>query len=108
MARVIDDASYGVTLDGNDGIPQDASLSVREIPVRDPSYAGYVEESAEALGEDPGADEFKAMARVEEITSVPMPKNLRTLKERPVRHRDVIGPDDMLQYLLDKAVQEKW
>ena len=62
----------------------------------------------EALGEDPGADEFKAMARVEEITSVPMPKNLRALKERPVRHRDVIGPDDMLQYVLDKAVQEKW
>ena len=62
----------------------------------------------EALGEDPGADEFKAMARVEEITSVPMPKNLRTLKERPVRHRDVIGPEDMLQYVLDKAVQEKW
>ena len=62
----------------------------------------------EALGEDPGADEFMAMARVEEITSVPMPKNLRTLKERPVRHRDVIGPDDMLQYVLDKAVQEKW
>ena len=62
----------------------------------------------EALGEDPGADEFKAMARVEEITSVPMPKNLRTLKERPVRHRDVIGPEDMLQYVLDKAVQAKW
>ena len=62
----------------------------------------------EALGEDPGADEFKAMARVEEITSVPMPKNLRTLKERPVRHRDVIGPDDMLQYVLDKAVQKEW
>ena len=62
----------------------------------------------EALGEDPGADEFKAMARVEEITSVPMPKNLRNLKERPVRHRDVIGPEDMLQYVLDKAVQEKW
>ena len=62
----------------------------------------------EALGEDPGADEFKAMARVEQITSVPMPKNLRTLKERPVRHRDVIGPDDMLQYVLDKAVQKEW
>ena len=62
----------------------------------------------EALGGDPGADEFKAMDRVEEITSVPMPKNLRALKERPVRHRDVIGPDDMLQYVLDKAVQEKW
>ncbi len=62
----------------------------------------------EALGEDPGADEFSAMARVEEITSVPMPKNLRTLRERPVRHRDVIERSEMLPYVLDKAVQKEW
>ena len=62
----------------------------------------------EALGEAPDADEFSAMARVEEITSVPMPKNLRSLKERLVRHRDVIERSDMLQYVLDKAIQEKW
>lgn len=62
----------------------------------------------EALGEDPGADEFGAMARVEEITGVPMPKNLRSLRERPVRHRDVIDRSDMLSYVLNKAVQEKW
>ena len=54
-----------VTLDGNDGIPQNASLSVREIPVRDPSYADYVEESAEALGEDPSDFGF---ARVFDIS----------------------------------------
>ena len=62
----------------------------------------------ETLGEAPDADEFAAMARVEEITSVSMPKNLRTLKERPVRHRDVIERSEMLPYVLDKAVQEKW
>ncbi len=62
----------------------------------------------EALGEEAGEDEFGAMARVEELTGVPMPKNLRTLKERPVRHRDVIERADMLQYVLDKAVQKEW
>ena len=62
----------------------------------------------EALGEKPEADEFEAMARVEELTAVPMPKNLRTLRERSVRHRDVIERSDMLQYVLDKAIQEKW
>ena len=62
----------------------------------------------EALGEEPGTDEFGAMARVEQITAVPMPKNLKGLRDRPVRHRDVIGPDQMLPYVLNKAVQEKW
>ena len=62
----------------------------------------------EALGEDPGEDEFEAMVRVEQITSMPMPKNLRSLRERPVRHRDVIEGSDMLSYVLEKAVREKW
>lgn len=62
----------------------------------------------EALGEEPGEDEFEAMARVEELTSVPMPKNLRTLRERPVRHEDVIERSDMLDYVLNKAMQERW
>ncbi len=62
----------------------------------------------EALGEDPGEDEFKAMARLETVTNVPMPKNLRNLQERPVRHRDVIGPEEMLSYVLGKAVQREW
>ena len=62
----------------------------------------------EALGEDPGADEFGAMARVEELTAMPMPKDLRTLRERPVRHRDVIGPEGMLGYVLEKAIRKEW
>ena len=57
----------------------------------------------EALGEDPGEDEFKAMERLQDRTGVPMPKNLRNLRERPVRHRDVIEPGEMLSYVLEKA-----
>ena len=62
----------------------------------------------EALGEEAGNDEFEAMARLEVITGVPMPKNLRNVKDRPVRHRDVIGKEDMLPYVLEKAAQRRW
>ena len=57
----------------------------------------------EALGETADDDEFRAMERLEAVTGVPLPKNLRGLRDRPVRHRDVIGPEDMLTYILDKA-----
>ena len=62
----------------------------------------------EALGEEAGADEFGAMARLETLTVVPMPRNLRGLKDRPVRHRDVIDRADMLNYVLEKAAQKEW
>ncbi len=62
----------------------------------------------EALGEKAGDDEFAAMARLEAVTGVPMPKNLRGLRDRSVRHRDVIERSDMLRYVLDKAVQKRW
>ena len=61
----------------------------------------------EALGEDPGADEFAAMERLQDRTGVPMPKNLRNLRDRPVRHRDVIEPGEMLSYVLEKAGRER-
>ncbi len=62
----------------------------------------------EALGEVPGDDEFAAMSRLESLTGVPMPRNLTGLRERPVRHTDVIDPEDMLNYVLEKAVKEAW
>ena len=48
------------------------------------------------------------MDRLEKSTGVPLPKNLQGLRERPVRHRDVIEPKDMLSYVLEKAVQKEW
>ena len=61
----------------------------------------------EALGEAPGPDEFAAMERLAAVTGVPMPKNLQGLRERLVRHRDVIEPGEMLSYVLDKAVGQE-
>ena len=61
----------------------------------------------EALGEAPGPDEFAAMERLAAVTKVPMPKNLQGLRERLVRHRDVIEPGEMLSYVLDKAVGQE-
>ena len=62
----------------------------------------------EALGEAVGDDEFGAMERVEALTAVPMPRNLKSLRERPVLHRDVIAPEEMLGYVLRKAVEKRW
>lgn len=62
----------------------------------------------EGLGAAQGEDEFASMAEIERITGVPTPKNLKTLAERPVRHRDVIDVCDMQSYVLQKAAQKEW
>ena len=41
-------------------------------------------------------------------TGVPVPKNLAALREKPVRHRDVIDREDMLSYVLRKAGEKQW
>ena len=53
-----------------------------------------------ALGETPPEDEFAAMERLHEKTGVPIPKQLAELKSQPVRHRDVIEKDEILEYVL--------
>ncbi|MBQ9188824.1 MAG: threonine synthase [Clostridia bacterium] len=62
----------------------------------------------EGLGAAQGEDEFASMAEIERLTGVPTPKNLKTLAERPVRHRDVIDVCDMQSYVLQKAAQKEW
>jgi len=62
----------------------------------------------EALGETGEEDEFRAMERLERMTGVPMPGNLKNLAGRPVRHRDVIEPEGMLAYVLNKAGKRSW
>jgi len=53
------------------------------------------------LGETPLEDEFAVMDQLQELTGVPVPKVLAGLKEKPVRHKDVVHPDDMLDYVLN-------
>lgn len=61
-----------------------------------------------ALGEGCDGDEFAMMDRLEQLTAVPMPENLRGLRGRPVRHRDLISPESMLSYVLEKSEEPKW
>ena len=53
-------------------------------------------------------DEFAMMDALEEKTGVPMPENLRGLKARPVLHRDVVAPADMLEYVREKKAESSW
>ena len=59
-----------------------------------------------ALGEEPGDDEFAMMDKLRALTGTPIPKNLATLREKQVRHKDVIDKDAMLDYVLGK-IQSK-
>ena len=54
----------------------------------------------EGIGEQAKGDEFDVMEQLHDVTGVPVPKNLAALREREVRHRDVIERDEMLDYVL--------
>ena len=61
----------------------------------------------EGIGERAKGDEFDVMEQLYDVTGVPVPKNLASLREREVRHRDVIERDEMLDYVLGKAAAKK-
>ena len=61
-----------------------------------------------ALGKLPDCDEFAMMDALEILTGVPMPANLRGLRERPVLHRDCVAPADMLDYVKAKKAEPSW
>ena len=62
----------------------------------------------EGIGEAARGDEFAVMEQLHAVTGVPVPKNLTGLKERKVLHKDVIAPEEMLDYVLSKAAQKNW
>ena len=62
----------------------------------------------EGIGEAAQGDEFAVMEQLHDVTDVPVPKNLTGLKERKVLHKDVIAPEEMLDYVLSKAAQKEW
>ncbi len=53
-----------------------------------------------ALGREAGEDEFAMMAELHRLTGVPVPAGLAGLREKEVRHSDVIDKEDMLDYVL--------
>ena len=60
------------------------------------------------LGEKTEGDEFAVMEQLERLTGVPAPKNLRGLRERPVRHTTVLDREEMLPFVLKKAQEKQW
>ena len=62
----------------------------------------------DALGIEPAGDEFRIMEQLQELTGVPMPKNLAGLREKEVLHKDVIEKDEILDYVLRRIAQPKW
>ncbi len=61
-------------------------------------FPAAVLSSLEALQ---GDDEFAYMERLEQLTGVPIPANLKGLQERPERHTGVIEKDQMLPFVAD-------
>jgi len=53
-----------------------------------------------AIGGDTSGDEFTQMARLSQITGVPVPKNLASLQGKPEKHTQVIDKDKMLDFVL--------
>ena len=60
------------------------------------------------LGEKAEGDEFAVMEQLERLTGIPAPKNLRGLRERPVRHTTVLDREEMLPFVLEKAQEKQW
>ena len=56
----------------------------------------------QALGHSADGDDFAAMDALNDLTAVPVPKNLAALREKPVLHRDVIPCDRLVDYVRSK------
>ena len=54
-----------------------------------------------AIGGDTTGSEYEQMDRLQEITGVPIPAPLASLRNKPERHTDVIPKDAMLDYVLN-------
>ena len=61
-----------------------------------------------ALGQEVQEDEFSVMEDLHACTGIPVPGNLAALREKAVRHKDVIAREDMLSYVLEKAGEPQW
>lgn len=55
----------------------------------------------EAIGGNTEGTEFAQMHRLEDLTHVPIPRNLATLEGKPERHTGVIDKGEMLDFVLE-------
>ena len=62
----------------------------------------------EALKLEHAGDEFSLMDRIEQVTGVAMPENLRGLRQRPRLHFDCVSKSGMKDYVMEKAAEKVW
>ena len=55
---------------------------------------------SKAIGLPLDGDEFDQISAISKMTSIPIPKNLGSLKDKEVVHTDVIDKDEILAYIL--------
>lgn len=55
----------------------------------------------EAIGLEPGGDEFFQMEALSRETGLPIPPGLAGLRGKKTLHRDLIGPEALTEYILD-------
>ena len=56
----------------------------------------------ESLHQDAAQDEFELMKQLHEVTQVSIPENLKDLDKKVIQHKDVIHPDEIKNYILEK------
>ena len=61
-----------------------------------------------ALGETVADEGFALMDRLHDLTGVPVPPQLASLRQKKVRHTDVIDREEILSYVLGKIGQKDW
>ena len=59
-----------------------------------------------ALDAEVPEDGFEAMEKLEVLTGVPAPAPLRGLKNKPVRHKDVCGIDEIVSYVAAEVARK--
>ena len=104
-------AKYGYTLDTHTAVAVKVYLDyiartgdkTRTIIASTASPYKFSASVLDAIeGVQEGTDEYAQVARLAEVSGLPVPPSLAALKDKPVRFSEVIGKDEMEAYVLRK------
>ena len=99
---------YGYLLDPHTAVAWSAATiemlkrgdAVPNVVLSTASPYKFPKDVLNALGEVSAGDPFDVILRIEEKTGTKAPKNLRELREKPVRFREVIDREEIYDYVL--------
>ncbi|MBR4768347.1 MAG: threonine synthase [Lachnospiraceae bacterium] len=85
-------------------IEEEESLGIPNIVLSTASPYKFPKDVLNALGIVAGNDPFEVMDQLNAATHVPVPDNLKGLRERPVRFRDVVLKEDLYDYVIKEVL----